>query len=299
MNKNTKKNNLLATLISAVLLILMLYLARIFGLMESIGDIAGIFTISLETIVKMLLAILFVFAIANLAIYVLNILKSRKGRAGTLATVLISLVKYGAVLLGACWVLAILGVDVSTIFASVGVLALILGFGAESLIADMVTGVFILFENQYNIGDIIEVSGFRGEVTEIGIRTMCIRDTGGNIKIINNSDMKNVINRSDRQSVAVSRISVSYETDLNDLEEKLNSKILPQIKESYQDLFVGDINYAGVDELADSGVVLLFSTPVQEVNIFKAKRILNKELKNAFDRENIEIPYPHVDIHTN
>lgn len=286
-------------LISTVLLILMLYLARIFGLMESIGDIAGIFTISLETIVKMLLAILFVFTIANLVIYVLNILKSRKGRAGTLATVLISLVKYGAVLLGACWVLAILGVDVSTIFASVGVLALILGFGAESLIADMVTGVFILFENQYNIGDIIEVSGFRGEVTEIGIRTMCIRDTGGNIKIINNSDMKNVINRSDRQSVAVSRISVSYETDLNDLEEKLNSKILPQIKESYQDLFVGDINYAGVDELADSGVVLLFSAPVQEVNIFKAKRILNKELKNSFDRENIEIPYPHVDIHTN
>ena len=76
--------------------------------------------------------------------------------------------------------------NVSTILASVGLLALIVGFGAESLITDVITGVFMLFENQYNVGDIIEVSGFRGTVSSIGIRTISITDSSGNIKIINN-----------------------------------------------------------------------------------------------------------------
>lgn len=76
------------------------------------------------------------------------------------------------------------------VVASVGVLALIVGFSAESLIADMVTGLFMLFENQYNVGDIVEVGGFRGTVTCIGLRTTCITDSSDNIKIVNNSDMQ-------------------------------------------------------------------------------------------------------------
>ena len=67
--------------------------------------------------------------------------------------------------------------------ASVGVVALVVGFGAESLIEDMITGLFMLFENQYNVGDIVEVDGFRGTVTSIGIRTTCITDPGDNVKI--------------------------------------------------------------------------------------------------------------------
>lgn len=89
-----------------------------------------------------------------------------------------------------CAGLTILGVNMTTIIASVGVLALIVGFSAESLIADVVTGTFMLLENQYNVGDIVEVNGFRGTVTSIGIRTTCITDTGDNVKIINNSEMK-------------------------------------------------------------------------------------------------------------
>ena len=120
-----------------------------------------------------------------------------------------------------CWGLSILGVDLSTIVTAVGILALVVGFGAESLIADVVTGTFMLFENQYNVGDIVEVNGFRGTVQEIGIRTTSIMDAGGNVKIINNSDMKNILNRSDNASLAVSNIDVPYETDLEALEAKL------------------------------------------------------------------------------
>ena len=298
MKTQMNKKNVVTMLVSLVLLVVVGVLANALGVMETIGDVSELFVLSVDTVVKAVLAILLVTVLSSLLIFVLSFFRAKKGRKGTLATVFTSLIKYGAVIIGACWVLAILGVDVSTIFASVGVLALILGFGAESLIADLVTGVFILFENQYNMGDIIEVGGFRGEVAEIGIRTMSIRDNGGNIKIINNSDMKNVINRSERQSVAVTDVSVSYDTDLELLEKKLNEEILPLIKEKYSELFIDKVNFVGVEQLADSGIILRFSAPVEEVNIFKGKRILNKELKIAFDKEKINIPYPQIDIHT-
>ena len=298
MKEQKNKKNLLVAVVSLVLLAGTGVVAKLLGVVETLGDLSKLSVFSLDTIVRAALAVLLVAAISNLLVFALNFLREKGGRKGTLATVFISLTKYGGALLGSCWVLAIIGVDVSTIFASVGVLALILGFGAESLIADLVTGVFILFENQYNLGDIIEVGGFRGEVTEIGIRTMCLRDTGGNIKIINNSDMKNVINRSERQSVSVADVSVSYETDLEQLEELLLGEILPAIRQKHEDVFIGDIGYAGVDQLADSGVVLRFYVPVEEVNIFKGKRLLNKELKIAFDKAGINIPYPQLDVHT-
>ena len=92
--------------------------------------------------------------------------------------------------------LHLLGVNILAIVASLGVLALIVGFAADSIIADLVTGVFILFDSQYNVGDIIEVDGFRGVVTDIGIRTTSITDASENIKIVNNADMRNILNRS-------------------------------------------------------------------------------------------------------
>ena len=110
--------------------------------------------------------------------------------------------------------------------------------------------------------------------------------------------MKNVINRSERQSVSVTDVSVSYDTDLEVLEKKLVEEILPQIKKQYPQIFIGDVNFVGVEQLADSGVVLRFSAQVEEANIFRGKRILNKELKIRFDKEKICIPYPQVDVHT-
>lgn len=92
-----------------------------------------------------------------------------------------------------CAVLTAFGADVRTVVAGIGVLALIIGFGAESLIADMITGMFAIMDNQYNVGDIIEVNGFRGTVSDIGIRTTSLTDAGGNVLIINNSNMKNIL----------------------------------------------------------------------------------------------------------
>lgn len=294
MKKQVFKN-LLSILIAGVLLLVIILIAQNTDIFDSLDDIEEKITLSGQMVLKAVLALVITILASNVLLFVLNLFRTKKGRTGTLATVFSSLVKYAAVIIAFCWILSIIGVNVSTIFASVGILALILGFGAESLVADLVTGVFILFENQYNVGDIIEIDGFRGKVKEIGIRTLSLEDTGGNIKIINNSDLKNIINRSNQRSVAVCDIGISYDVDLEKFDKVLD-KILADIK-SKHDIFIDRVECVGVESLANSCVVLRIIADVNEENIFKGKRILNKELKIAFDKAGISIPYPQLDVH--
>ena len=237
-----------------------------------------------------------VLCASALVTLLLGLVKPRSHRAGTLLTISASLVKYVAGMVILCWGLSILGVDVSTIVASVGVLALVVGFGAESLIEDVVTGTFMLFENQYNVGDIVEVNGFRGTVKEIGIRTTSIMDVGGNVKIINNSDMKNILNRSDNASIAVSNIDVPYETDLENFEPKLPA-LMEKIFYAHRDIMLSPPRYLGVQELAPSGVTLRFTVEVPEDQIYNGTRVLNRELLVGFRKLGVEVPFPQVDVH--
>lgn len=136
--------------------------------------------------VKLLIMVVCILLLENLLLFVLQLVKPKKHRTGSVLSLICSLIKYAAFIAVICFGLTILGVNITTIIASIGILALIVGFSAESLIADIVTGTFMLLENQYNVGDIVEVNGFRGVVTSIGIRTTCITDSGDNVKIINN-----------------------------------------------------------------------------------------------------------------
>ena len=104
-----------------------------------------------------------------------------------------SFIGYAAVLVGIVWCLSAIGVNLSTIFASIGIVALIIGFAAESLTADVITGVLLVFEDEFKVGDIVEINGFRSTVTGIGVRVTSIRDAGGYIKIVNNSDIRDVL----------------------------------------------------------------------------------------------------------
>ncbi len=294
---NNKKSNLVNVAVSLGALIVVGIIGVILGTFNGFGEMFSLVKISKDIVIRLLLMIVFVFFASNLILLILKVFREKKGRVGTLSTVFSSLVKYASVLIGFCWGLSIIGVNVSTIFASVGIVALILGFGAESLVADLVTGVFILFENQYNVGDVVEVDGYRGTVYEIGIRTLSLMDAGGNIKIINNSDLKNVINRSNKRSAAICEVGVAYSTDLLELEKKLED-IFQEIKKSYPDVFNGEILYLGVEELGDSAIKLKIKAEVDEKNVFSGRRILNKELKIAFDKEGIVIPFPQLDVHT-
>ncbi len=156
--------------------------------------------------------------------------------------------------------------------------------------------MFILIDNQYNIGDIIEINGFRGTVTDISVRTTVLTDPGGNVKIINNSDMKNILNRSDNASKAVAEFPIPYETDLTALEEKIPD-LLREIYEAHPTLMKSAPVYLGVDRLDDSAVVLKFIVEVAEADIFAGARALNRDLFIGMRKLGVEVPFPQLDVH--
>ncbi|MBO4217563.1 MAG: mechanosensitive ion channel [Clostridia bacterium] len=252
--------------------------------------------VDFRTRLKVIVMSLGVIACEALITLLLDLLHPKSHRAQSVLSITSSLMKYVAGIVIICWGLSIIGVNVATIVASVGIIALIVGFSAESLIADVVTGAFMLFENQYNVGDIVEVDGFRGTVTNIGIRTTSITDLGGNVKIVNNSDMKNILNRSDKSSICMCDIAIPYSTDLIKLEAEIPA-LADKIYNAHRDMLHCPPKYVGVQALAESSVVLRFIAEVDECNIYAGARLLNHDILLGFRGVGVECPFPQMDVH--
>ena len=296
VNENNSKRNVVKTLVYAVLLAAAAFIGVSTGLIKD-KELKAMLSIDAFAIAKLIVMIFGVLLLKNLIVLILGFFKPKSHRARSIISLTSSLMKYLAFIVILCWGLTIIGVNITTIIASIGILALIVGFSAESLIADVVTGTFMLLENQYNVGDIVEINGFRGIVTSIGIRTTCITDSGDNVKIINNSEMKNILNRSDNSSRAVGDISIPYETDLTALEKKLPA-LMQEIYDRNSATLKGLPVYLGVQALEASGILLRFVVEVDEKNIFSAGRLLNRELLLGFKKLGIECPYTRLDVHT-
>ena len=266
---------------------------RIFG---DVGKIADTFVLNWATVFQVIAIILMMILATALLRFIVQHIHAKNPKTRSFLTLINSALSYLTAIIGFFWCLSTLGVNLTAILASVGVLALIIGFGAQSLVEDLVTGVFLVFEDEFNVGDIIEAGGFRGTVESIGIRVTCLRDLGGNVKIINNSDLRNILNRSSQASWAATTVSVAYGTKIDELETKL-AEFLPEIRQKYPEIFLEDPKYSGVQELADSGIVLKFGGAVDEKNIYAAPRILNRELLVFFDRVGVQIPFPQVVVH--
>ena len=158
MEDKDKKKNVKKIIVYAVLLVLIMGIALGTGQIQT-EELGRIFTVNAVAVCKLLLLIFGVLFLKSLIVWILGLIKPANHRARSVLSLLSSLTKYIAFLVILCAGLTILGVNMTTIIASVGVLALIVGFSAESLIADVVTGTFMLLENQYNVGDIVEVNG--------------------------------------------------------------------------------------------------------------------------------------------
>lgn len=260
------------------------------------GSLGTKVDLSWANISRILLLIASAAAVEQLILFILDMLHPENHRARTVITLSANLVRYAVILVIIIGTMSLLMVDMPTILAGLGIIALIIGFGAESLITDVVTGFFILMDNQYNVGDIIEVAGFRGVVSEIGVRTTSLTDTGGNVKIINNSDMKNILNRSDNSSKAVTDFPVPYDTDLRALEKNIPA-MLKKIYDENTSVFRSVPAYLGVQELADSAVVLRFVAEVGEADIYSGARLLNHDIFLAMKDLGIECPFTQVDVH--
>ena len=244
-------------------------------------------------IIALLIMILACWALYKVIMWIFSLITLKSKRGETLKGLLANVVRYAIVIFAIIYGLNILGADILTVIASLGILALVIGFGAQSLIEDIFAGIFILFEGRFYVGDIISVDGFRGTVKTIGIVSTQISDVGGNIRIINNSDIRVLTNLSNVSSVAVSIVSIAYGADLVKAERVVND-LVKRMPQMYPNIFPVPPRYVGVEELNESSVDLKVVADVEEENIYTARRLMNRELKLALDANNVEIPFPQV-----
>ena len=216
-------------------------------------------------------------------------------KAKTVSRLVLSFIKWVIFLCALCFTLDAWGADTTTLLASAGVLTLIIGLGSQSLIADILAGIFIVFEGEFQVGDIVIIDSWRGEVQEIGMRTTKLVDAGGNIKIVNNSEIKTIINQTQELSVAKTYVSVSYNARIEKIEAVISDNI-NKVKNKIPAILEGPY-YKGVAELGESGVSLLFIAKCKEDDIYQVQRDLNREIKIMFDDNNIEIPFNQLVVH--
>ena len=208
-------------------------------------------------------------------------------KSETVMRLLRSFVRYGCWLGMLYYCLSLFGFDSKSLMASAGILTLVVGLGAQDLITDILAGLFIIFENEFQVGDIIEVNGYKGRVVEIGIRTTRLMNTEQNIKSVNNRDVINVINKTRRNSYCDVIISVGFDQDINAIEAMLNEE-LPKLTEKCPYIISGP-TYGGVDDMSGGDMQLSIRTECLEARKFEVRSFVNKEIKNLFDQYGFEL----------
>lgn len=213
--------------------------------------------------------------------------KTKKSQ--TVGSLIRSLIKYIFVIVEIIIILSIWGVDVASIIAGLGVLTLIIGLGCQSLIQDIVSGLFIVFDDYFNVGDICIIDGFQGKITEIGLRSVTINDGIGNEKSITNSSINTCVNLSRAPYCVAVTFDISYNEDIERVEGIIANE-LPKIKKVMPMITEGP-NYIGVDAFQNSGVTLKFNCFCDAENRFQVKRDLQREIYQMMNNNNIQYVY--------
>jgi len=209
----------------------------------------------------------------------------------TILLLLRSALKYTCALVFLYIGLAKFGLDTRTLWASAGVLSLMIGFGAKDLVGDIIAGLFIIFEGTYSIGDWVEVPGWYGTVKEIGLRYTKV-EYNGDTKFLNNSSIRDLIRAEGRSVKELIMVPVPYETDILEI-EKLLDRELPLIGPRIPGI-AGPIKYQQIQSFDDSCVKIRLAMDCVPGDRKKAKRALLREIKLLFDRKHISIPYTHL-----
>jgi len=187
---------------------------------------------------------------------------------------------------------------VTALIAGFGIAGLAVGFGAQSLVKDIIAGVFILLENQYRVGDVVRISDVAGVVEEMNIRRTVLRDLDGIVHFVPNGEIKVASNFTREWSRVNLNISVAYGTDLDHAIAVLN-RVGEEIAQDPQwsPLILKAPQFLRVDNLGDSGIELKVVGDTKPIRQWDVMGELRKRVKKAFDEEGIEIPWPHIKMY--
>ena len=265
---------------------------------SSIGkffDIISLVKNNYINILESVAIILFIGILYYVISVIIKIFTSKNSRSATIGTLITSIAKFTLMVLALILVLSAWNVPTPTLLAGAGIVGLAVSFGAQGLLEDVFADLSIIFAKQFVVGNFVEVDGFRGEVIEIGPRNTRIRNVYGNILILANSDIREIINLSENLSFAISEISIEYSADIDKVEEIIKNS-LPSIKDKIPEIVKGP-KYDGVDQLGDSAVIVRVVAHCEEKDRLNVRRLLNKELKKVLDANGINIPFPQLVIH--
>jgi small conductance mechanosensitive channel len=251
-------------------------------------------SIAIKVIVIFVLAKLTIVILDRVVIKVFKLyprFKLEEKKSETLAGILKSVIKYVVYIIMGISVLDTLNIPTQPILATAGLGGIAIGFGAQSLVRDVFTGFFILFEDQYGVGDYVTINGVTGTVEELGLRITRIRSFNGELHIIPNGEIKAVTNASRGNSLAIIDVGITYESD----QEKALG-ILTEVASAYyennKDKAAEMPSVLGIIRLEEYGVIIRTIVKTNPLMHWNVERELRKLMLDAFKKEKIEIPYP-------
>ncbi len=226
-----------------------------------------------------------------------NVLETEK-RINTLIGILKGAIKIAVITTVIMIILQKLGLNIGPILASAGIVGLAVGFGAQELVRDVISGFFILLEDQIRTGDVAVINGVSGQVETIQLRTITLRDFAGNVHIFQNGKIESLTNRTKGWSAAVFDIGVAYKEDIAQVFSIMKQTGDEMLQDpEFKPLILEPIEIMGLDQFADSALVIKARFKTKPSQQWTITREYNKRLKQIFDKENIEIPFPHSTIY--
>lgn len=218
-----------------------------------------------------------------------------KRRKDTLESLFGNVVRYTVYFVLIVEILSTFHVNIAALLAGAGIVGVAVGFGAQSIIKDILTGLFILFEDQYGVGDTVQINTFTGTVISIGVRLTRVQAWTGEVEVIPNGQILTVTNYSRTNSTAVVDVGVSYGASISQAMDAME-RVLNGIKEEQPDIVVGDVSISGVQSIGQSNVVIRATAICAPMTHYGIQRLAQQRIKEAFDQIGIEIPFPQQTV---
>ena len=219
-------------------------------------------------------------------------------RTDTLSSVVGGILTICIVIVAFITIMGQLEIPIGPVLASAGIVGVALGFGAQHLVKDVISGFFILLDDQIRVGDVVQIAGKGGLVEKINLRMTILRDLAGNVHYVRNGEIDVVTNMTKEYSRYVFDVGVAYRENVDEVIE-----VIKEVDENlrndsqFKDDILEPIEILGLDQFADSAIIIKARTKTRPIRQWAVGREFNKRLKKRFDEKDIEIPFPHVTLY--
>jgi small conductance mechanosensitive channel len=266
----------------------------------NIRNVGQFFRDKLPVIFQSIMIVIVFGIVINLVVYSIMKMSIKNKRTKTVAGMVGSFTRYIGYFFMIISVLRVWGVNTAAILSGAAIFSAVIAFGAQSLVSDILAGIFMVFENNFAVGDIITIEGigdnnFRGYVENIGIRTTQIRAELGEVMIIANSQMKKIVNQSIHRCGIICAVTVDHGENTDKIEKIVGSNIM-SIAEKIPEI-TEEPTYLGVSEITQNGIVLKFFAKCDESMRYRVTRRLTQEIKILFNRHNIKFAMGKIEVH--